>query len=64
VNWRIQPIGPMTSLAKEEPLHTALVGKDRVIGSRLHLNFAAQPDFLRRFFQPIPLAGQAAAKGV
>jgi cobyrinic acid a,c-diamide synthase len=64
VNWRIQPIGPLTSLAKEEPLHTALIGKDRVIGSRLHLNFAAQPSFLRRFFQPIPLATQAAAKGV
>jgi cobyrinic acid a,c-diamide synthase len=58
-NWRIQPIGPLVRLAKEEPLHTSLVSRDGVIGSRLHLNFAAQPNFLRRFFQPIPLVGHA-----
>jgi cobyrinic acid a,c-diamide synthase len=58
-NWRIQPIGPLVSLAKEEQLHSSLIGRDAVIGSRLHLNFAAQPAFLRRFFQPVPLVGQA-----
>jgi hypothetical protein len=62
-NWRIQPIGPLVSLAKEEPLHTGLIGRDGVIGSRLHLNFAAQPAFLRRFFQPVPLVGHGAARG-
>ncbi len=56
-NWRIVPVGPLTSLVREEPLRTGLVGRLGVIGSRLHLNFAAHPAFLRRFLQPFPLIG-------
>lgn len=61
-NWRIQPVGPLHSLAKEEAFATSLVGCRQVIGSRLHLNFAAQPAFLRRFFQPAPLVSQATGR--
>jgi cobyrinic acid a,c-diamide synthase len=58
-NWRIHPVGALSSLVKEAHLRTALVGRTGVIGSRMHLNFAAQPSFLRRFFQPVPLVGHA-----
>jgi cobyrinic acid a,c-diamide synthase len=61
-NWRIQSVGPLLGLAKEEALHTSLVGWQRVIGSRLHLNFAAHPAFLRRFFQPVAPVGHAAGR--
>ncbi len=61
-NWRIHPVGPLQSLAKEEAFATSLVGCRQVIGSRLHLNFAAQPAFLRRFFQPAPLINQASGR--
>jgi cobyrinic acid a,c-diamide synthase len=60
--WRIHPTGKLSSLAAEEPLRNSLVGRGAVIGSRLHLNFAAQPAFLRRFFQPLAAVGHFASR--
>jgi cobyrinic acid a,c-diamide synthase len=59
-NWRLTPVDPVTSLVREESLRGSVVGRRGLIGSRLHLNFAAQPGFLGRFLHPLPLAGAAA----
>ncbi|MBW3598496.1 MAG: hypothetical protein KY475_14645 [Planctomycetes bacterium] len=58
-NWRLTPVSSLTSLAREEALRTSLVSRRGVIGSRLHLHFAAHPAFLRRFLHPTPLAAAA-----
>ena len=50
--WQIQSIGPLKSFAQQPGHETDLVGRHQVIGSRLHLNFAAQADLLQSFFQP------------
>ena len=36
-----------------------LVGRHQVVGSRLNVDFAAQPEFLRSFFDPVPLPASA-----
>lgn len=52
--WQLRPTGPLTCYAAEEGHEHDLVGTARTIGSRIHLNFAAQPEFLRAFFAPHP----------
>ena len=49
-NWDLEPLGPLTGFVAEEQHRFDLVGSYLAIGSLLHLNFAAQPRFLRRFF--------------
>jgi cobyrinic acid a,c-diamide synthase len=50
--WDIEPVGTLTSYAQEPSRRGDLVGSGNVFGSRVHLNFAAQPQFLESFFQP------------
>lgn len=51
-NWRFEPAGPPAGLIAETMRENDLVGSFSVIGSLLHLNFAAQPLFLHQFFFP------------
>ena len=57
-SWQIEISDPACSLARETELQGALLGRNQVIGSLLHLNFAAQPHFLRCFFQPQRVLGR------
>lgn len=50
--WDMEPLGPLTGFVAEETHRHDLVGSFRAIGSMLHLNFAARPGLLRRFFHP------------
>lgn len=50
--WRIDPTGGLNNLSGQGRHALALVGGSRIVGSRLHLNFAAQPRLLNRFFRP------------
>lgn len=49
--WRLEPTGEL-ALYGGQAEQLDLIGRHHVIGSRLHLNFALQLDFLRRFFRP------------
>jgi cobyrinic acid a,c-diamide synthase len=53
--WQLQPVGPLTGCLAEPDHRYDLVKSCRAIGSRLHLNFAAQPNLLWHFFQPCTL---------
>ena len=48
----IEPTGPMRRYPVENEHRLDLIGHHQAIGSRLHLNFAAQPAVLEHFFQP------------
>ncbi len=50
--WIIHPEGGLVPLVSEAEHSHDLVGNYQIVGSRLHLNFAARPDALDRFFQP------------
>jgi len=50
--WAIEPLGHLPRLVAEEPSRYDLVGSFRAIGSMLHLDFAAHPLSLDRFFYP------------
>jgi cobyrinic acid a,c-diamide synthase len=50
--WDLQPTGPLRCYAAQEGHELDIVGHRQAIGSRIHLNFAAQPEFLRAFFSP------------
>jgi cobyrinic acid a,c-diamide synthase len=52
--WDIVPTGHLTKYAAETGHELDLVGTAQAVGSRIHLNFAAQPEFLRAFFAPHP----------
>lgn len=58
--WSIEPTGPTRSLCTEAAHRWDLVGIHELIGSRLHLNFAAQPELAERFFEPCASAGEPA----
>ncbi len=51
-NWAIHSDGGLVPLVSESEHRDALVGDYRVVGSRLHLNFAALPQFVHNFFRP------------
>ncbi len=51
--WEIEPSCPLTSLVQEPRHRYDLVGSFRAIGSMLHLDFAARPALVRRFFYPL-----------
>ena len=53
--WQLQPVGPLTGCLVEPDHRYDLVKSCRAIGSRLHLNFAAQPNLLAHFFRPYSL---------
>lgn len=50
LNWEFQPLGPLAGFVADPRHRYDLVGSYRAIGSLLHLDFAAQPKFLHRFF--------------
>jgi cobyrinic acid a,c-diamide synthase len=47
--WRLLPAAGLQPLADERAHRFALAGSHRVIGSALHVHFAAQPELLRQF---------------
>jgi len=49
--WRLEPLG-LSSFASRQNDPSEFVGNFQVVGSLVHLDFAAQPEFLRRFFHP------------
>jgi len=55
-NWMLEPAGCLTRFVKEPDSQLDLVGRHQAIGSRLHLNFAAQPALLGGFLRPCPAA--------
>jgi hypothetical protein len=50
--WQIEPTGSMMSYARDPHCRCDVVGRGNVIGSRISVNFAAQPHLLRRFLSP------------
>ena len=54
--WEIEPLGTLASYAAEPQSRRDLVGCGNVFGTRVHLDFAAQPQFLESFFRPPSLA--------
>jgi len=50
--WIIHPDGCLTGLVSEAEHSHDLVGDYRIVGSRIHMNFAARPAYVRRFFLP------------
>jgi cobyrinic acid a,c-diamide synthase len=55
-NWTLEATGCLTRFVKEPDSELDLVGRHQAIGSRLHLNFAAQPALLGGFLRPCPAA--------
>jgi cobyrinic acid a,c-diamide synthase len=51
-HWELEPIGELRGSVVQPDYARAILGPFQAVGSLLHLNFAAQPDFLRRFFHP------------
>lgn len=51
-HWTLEPVGSLVSYLREPGRELDLVGQYQVIGSRLHLNFAAQAQFLKGFLRP------------
>lgn len=51
-NWLIEPLAPLASFSAEPERALDLLGCKQALGSRLHLNFAAQPALLPSFFRP------------
>lgn len=49
--WRIEPQGPLQHYGQDPQGREAFFGLDNVFGTRVHLDFAAQPEFLRGFLQ-------------
>jgi len=50
--WELWPCGPLSRHAAEPRHELDFVGRHHAIGSRVHINFAAQLDYLESFFQP------------
>ena len=48
-SWHLEPAGPLESCAAEPHSHWRLAARGQAIGSRLQVNFAALPDFIRQF---------------
>ncbi len=51
-SWSLQPQDHLALYVAERGREQDLVGQRGAVGSRVHLNFAAQPDVLRSFFKP------------
>lgn len=50
--WQLEPAGALAGFVAEPEHRLDVVGTYQAVGSRVHLNFAAQPDFLQHFFYP------------
>jgi cobyrinic acid a,c-diamide synthase len=54
--WRLEPVGRLRSLCDSAEHGFPLVVRHQAIGSRMHLNLAAQPQLLGGFLRPCPAA--------
>lgn len=52
-NWLLEPVGPVCGCVAEARHGCDLVAQHHALGSRVHLNFAAHPEPLDRFFEPM-----------
>ena len=52
-NWILEPSGRLSGLLAEPGHELDLFSCYQALGSRIHLNFAAQPGFLQHFFEPL-----------
>jgi len=50
--WQLKPAGDLGVCVAEAPQERAVVCAGGAIGSQVHLNFAAQPGLMPRFFEP------------
>lgn len=50
--WHLEPAGPLESCVSQREARWDITSRGQAVGSRLQLNFAAQPDFLRQFSPP------------
>ena len=57
--WALTPSAQLSPLVAEPAHQWDLVGRRQAIGSRLHLNFAAQPNLFERFLEPQPACARA-----
>ncbi len=51
-HWQLEPLDSSYLLASEPAYRSDLIGDSQSVGSLIHLNFAADADFLDRFFFP------------
>ena len=51
-SWRLQPAGPLVACGTGSQSRYDIVKSCGAVGSRIHMNFAAQPALLPAFFQP------------
>jgi cobyrinic acid a,c-diamide synthase len=56
-DWYLEPVGCSGGRRLARPQY--IVGCRQVVGSLVHLNFAAHPEFLRRFFHPLCVPARA-----
>lgn len=62
-HWLLEPTGPLIRCLSGADRSLDLVGQYNVLGSRMHLNFAAQPNLLQGFFKPRAAAFAGSAAG-
>jgi|GEM_PF-394704 len=55
--WWFEPESVSTGLVKEPGFEYDIIGNAQVVASIVHVDFAAQPALLARFFQKTPVAG-------
>ena len=60
-NWSLEPSAPLGECLAEPGHEGDLLEQFQVVASRMHLNFAAQPGVLDRFFLPTPAEAAVAA---
>jgi cobyrinic acid a,c-diamide synthase len=60
-NWILEPTGRLSGLLAEPGHELDFFSCYQALGSRLHLNFAAQPGFLQHFFEPLSTRSSAVA---
>jgi cobyrinic acid a,c-diamide synthase len=54
-DWQLETAGPLIDLADDPQHDLDLVGFRQVIGSRVHVQFSAQPALMRNLLQPFPV---------
>ncbi|MBI1902000.1 MAG: hypothetical protein HYS13_12930 [Planctomycetia bacterium] len=54
--WLLEPTGPLTPHAADAEAPDAVVGRKHALASRLHLDFALQPDAFASFLRPQEMA--------
>jgi hypothetical protein len=51
--WQLEPMGQLAGMLQEPEYECDVVGCYQALASRLQVNFATQPGFVRSFFEPI-----------